>query len=679
MIPILFESTETAFTSNGLGRLSDATKCEVTEERNGQYELVLEYPVGSPMANELTAGRYIYATHDSAKTPQPFQIYSVESPLQGTMTVHAWHISYALNNIIVRPFTATSCAQAIAKLSTESMNSNPFTFWTDKQVSADFELQVPSSVRSVLGGSSGSLLDTYGKGEYEFDLFSVKLHLNRGSDRGVSIRYGKNLVSLEQELDASNVYVSAVPYWIDTEGNSVFYNGIVTRTGSEPGKAIPMDLSEDFEDQPTTAQLQAKCQSRLDASDSYTLKENLKIDFVQLWDTEEYKDIANLERISLCDTIHVIYTKRNIVASAKCIKVVYDALRERYVSMEIGEPRTSLAQQIDVDVVQPAISKLPNRTLMQSAIDRATELITGGFGGYIKFNYLGDGTPSEMLIMDASSEATATHIIRFNQNGIGFSTDGGTTYASAWTIDGAFNADFITTGSLIASLITTGLLQDATGKNYWNLDTGQFVTKQGTIGGFTIDSNGLAAPASVGDGALTFDPDGLKFTGPSTVDPRLQAVLFPGGMGINYYDTSINDWVEAISFNFYSLGGLNYGVITCDSKELLTMWPDDDRVNIQGNFTADKHVFTNLEVSSSLTQFIEIGANASYWSAIVTGFVQGEGAVLLGLQYSGSLSVKNLLTGANWSSSYISFSASGNDLTISSSVSGASQISIYAG
>lgn len=651
------------------------------------------------MANELTAGRYIYVTHDSTKTPQPFQIYSVESPLQGTMTVHAWHLSYALNNIIVRPFTATSCAQAIAKLSSESMNSNPFSFWTDKQVSADFELQVPSSVRSVLGGSSGSLLDVYGKGEYEFDLFAVKLHLNRGSDRGVSIRYGKNLVSLEQELDASNVYVSAVPYWIDTEGNSVFYNGVVTRTGSEPGKAIPMDLSEDFEDQPTTAQLQAKCQSKLDASDNYQLKENLKIDFVQLWDTEEYKDIANLERISLCDTIHVIYTRRNIVASAKCIKVVYDALRERYVSMEIGEPRTSLAQQIDVDVVQPAISKLPNKTLMQSAIDRATELITGGFGGYIKFNYLNDGTPSEMLIMDASSEATATHIIRFNQNGIGFSTDGGTTYASAWTIDGAFNADFITTGSLIASLITTGLLQDSTGKNYWNLDTGQFVTKQGQIGGFTIGDTELTNGNP--DGATTsgsrISPDGITYSNGSQWRTKMTYRY-----GMQVYDNGA--WVDGPGFGMTSPGtGSSYtgagAVIYADNLDVgayFQTFPAATRFGIdyynliQRNtriigtlsttgLNAEKHVYTDLQISSSTTRTITVGANVQYWSAVVTGFVQGEGAVLLGLQYSGSLSVKNLLTGANWSSSYISFSASGNDLTISSSVSGASQISIYAG
>lgn len=473
MTPILYASTETAFTSNGIGRLADARKCEVTEERNGQYELVLEYPVSGALMPDIVPGNYIYATHDNSGTPQAFQIYKVSEPLQGFVTVNAWHISYALNSIILKPFTAGSCAQAISKLSTESINTNPFTFWTDKAVTADFNLGVPRSVRAVLGGAEGSILDVYGKGEYEFDMFTVKLHLNRGADRGVQIRYGKNLASLDRELDASGVYVSAVPYWADMDGNTVYYDGIVTRTGSAPGRAVPMDLSGDFEDAPTSAELQQRCQAKLDASDAYEVNDNIKIDFVQLWQTEEYKSIASLERVYLCDTVHIIYTNRNIIASAKCIKVVYDSLRERYISMELGAPRTTLAQQIQEDVVSPAVAQVPSKSMMQSAIDKATELISGGFGGYIKFNYLSDGTPSEMLIMNAPTEGAATNIIRLNQNGLGFSTDSGATYRNAWTIDGNLNADFITTGTLGANIIKAGILSDAAGRNYWNMLTGE--------------------------------------------------------------------------------------------------------------------------------------------------------------------------------------------------------------
>ena len=498
MIPILFAANETTFTSNGIGRLADATRCEVTEERNGVYELVMEYPIKGKLFDEIACGRYIFATHDESKVPQAFQIYRVSVPLEGMVTINAWHISYALNTIIVEPFTAGSCTAAIAGVKTHSMNTNPFTFWTDKSVTADFETVVPMSARAILGGVQGSILDVYGTGEYEFDMYTVKLHLNRGQNRGVSIRYGKNLTKLDQVLDASNIYNACVPYWTNGE-TSVVSDVIITKTGETTGRTIAMDLSADFDEEPTLAQLKARAQVLIDNSDNYTLKENIKIDFVALWQTEEYKNFASLQRIYLCDTVNIFYEKAGINVTAQCIKVIYDSLRERYIGMELGEPTTSLIQEIQRQVVGDVLSQVPSKSQMQAAIDKATELIAGGFGGYIKFNYLSDGTPSEMLVMDSPSESTATNIIRLNQNGLGFSTDGGATYANAWTIDGNLNASFITTGVLDADLMTAGMIQDSSGENYWNLDTGQFVTKQGEIADFIIDQTSLRS-GTVGQG-----------------------------------------------------------------------------------------------------------------------------------------------------------------------------------
>ena len=591
MTPKLFPSNETDFTTEGLGRLADARRCEVTEERNGQYELVLEYPVGGPLIGSLLAGNFIFATHDNSGAPQAFQIYSTEEELDGWLTVRAWHISYLLNSIILKPFTATSCADAVSKLSTKSINTNPFTFWTDKAVTANFSLDVPKSVRAVLGGSEGSLLDTYGKGEYEFDMFTVKLHLNRGADRGVAIRYGKNLVSLDRELDASNVYNAVVPYWTDGE-TTVSLDHTVVRTGETQGRVIALDLSGDFDEAPTTTALENRAQARVDASSSYQLKENLKIDFVQLWQTTDYKDVANLERVSLCDTVHIIYTKRGITATAKCIKVVYDTLRERYVEMELGEPRTSLAQEIQDTVVQPALGTVPTKTMLKGSIDRATELISGGFGGYIKFKYLSNGTPSEMLIMDAATEATATNIIRLNQNGLGFSTDGGSTYANAWTIDGHLNASFIDTGILIASIIQTGILQDALGDNYWNLDTGEFNTQQGHIGDFTIAGGKLSSG----------DIDGTSQTG-SEISPTgiifNDAAYWRSHMMDRYaIEQKINGvWTEVVAF---ALGLVNNYPVA--------------RIDVDGGFAA-----LLGRIGNAITTIDSIGYNSAIYGNVQIG------------------------------------------------------------
>lgn len=458
MIPILFASSETAFTSNGLGRLAEATRCEVTEERNGPYELEMEYPITGKLIGSIQIGAYIYATHDEGKVPQAFQIYQISKPLEGFITINAWHISYLLNSIIVAPFTADSCADALAAISTNSLNTNAFTFWTDKSVSGDFNLRVPAAARSILGGTQGSILDTYGTGEYEFDMFQVKLYLHRGSNRGVSIRYGKNLTQLDRTLNGSNIYNSVVPYWTN-EDQTVCSDALVTKTGETPGRAVVLDMSSDFDEAPTVLELKAAAQSYIDASSSYEVQDNIKIDFVALWQTTEYASYANLQRIYLCDTVNVFYEKAGINATAKCIKVVYDTLRERYSSMELGEPQTSLAKQIEKDITENVMTNVPSISVVNSAIDRATELITGGYGGFIKYNYLSDGTPSEILIMDSADASTAVHVIRMNQNGIGFSSTGvDGPYTSAWTIDGNFVADFITTGNLNANLITTGTL-----------------------------------------------------------------------------------------------------------------------------------------------------------------------------------------------------------------------------
>lgn len=584
MTPILYAKTERFFTSNGLGRLAGCRRCEVAEERNGEYICQFEYPINGPLYDQIEEGGYIYTTHDESGKPQAFQIYRRSAPLEGFVTFDAWHISYQLNQVILKPFTAASCAAALAAMPANSINYNPWSFWTDKAVSAPFSVTTPKSVRSALGGSAGSILDVYGKGDFEFDMFNVRLYTNRGADRGASIRYGENLVSLDQQKDASNIYNAVIPYWTDNNGgNIVTVNYPVyanAQTLTEPLETnnyeiittetldpilisypelftIALDLSNEFEEQPTAAQLVAAAQAYIEASDNYELKENLTVDFVALWQTEEYKQYAALQRVYLCDTVHIFYEKLGINATAKVIKTVYDSLNERYSSIELGTPKTTLGQQITEQISGEFVKEYPTRSQMQAAIDRQTAMITGNNGGYHIQIMNEDGQPQEDLWMDTDDVNTAQNILRINRNGIGFSRTGiNGPYFSAWTIDGSFNADFITAGTLNAdrigansisvgkltgSISTNGWVIDldngtltigdlsadrikagtiaddlTTPKNYWNLTTGHFVTTQGTIGPFTIDSIGLSYDTSTG--ATHLDNVGFLKTAYGAVD-----------------------------------------------------------------------------------------------------------------------------------------------------------------
>lgn len=643
MIPILFDKNEVLFTSNGLGRLTECKTCFITEERNGEYIGYFEYPIDGRLYSQIQEGCYIYTTHDASEKPQAFQIYRRSAPLEGFVKFDVWHISYALNQTIVKPYTAATCAAALAAIPNNSIIGNPFTFWTDKSVAGSFSMKYPKSARAILGGSSGSILDKYGKGDYEFDMYSVKLYTNRGTDRGVSIRYGKNLVSLDQQKDASNLYNAVVPYWTSNDGDEVvaldypiYANApteesplethdyeVITTHDLDPimlRYAVlhtkPLDLSSYFDEKPTPEQLAEKAANIVQANDNYEVKENIAVDFVALWQTEEYKNVAALQKAYLCDTVHIVYTKLGINATAKVIKTTYDSLNERYTSIELGQAKTTLGQQISELVSGEIMSEVPTRAAMQAAIDRQTALLTGAAGGYHVQIMNAEGEPEEDLWMDTPDVNTAQNILRINRNGIGFSRTGiAGPYYSAWTIDGSFNADFITAGTIAAARIAsnsldvdklsgeitggdsdswvldltagtltigtiavnkiTGSLSNTAGwaidftngtltigeisankikagtiaddlttpKNYWNLTTGEFVTTQGTLGGFTIDSDGLTASSVVGE--MTITPSTILTKTLSLTKNRM-AAMSGGQLTLSTQDDNL-DWQSCLS------------------------------------------------------------------------------------------------------------------------------------
>lgn len=519
MIPILYNKDETRFITNGIGRLSDCTRAVVTEERNGVYELEFDVPITGAHFDEITLGRIVACTHDDRHDIQPFVVYQRSVPdLNGIVTFNAHHISYKLSDIVVNPFSAGSVASALQGIADHSINSNPFTFWTDKVTTGTFESDVPRTARNMLGGEENSILDVFGAGDYEFDRFTVKLHQNRGTDSDVEIRYSKNLVSLSQDLDDSSSYNAVVPYWANGEGDIVMlpermliysgserdiadltdHNLIILRTETdEPleaaytvADAAPMDLSDAFEEKPTVAQLRAKAIERLENSGLWLPNENLTVDFVQMWQTEEYKEYSALQRVSLCDTVSVYYPQVGIAkVKQKVIKTAYNVLLDRYDSIELGTPQTTLGQAVQAQIME----NVPTRSMMDAAIQYATDLIRGGYGGYVVMTPGPEGYPQEILIMDTPDTATAVNVWRFNQGGLGHSSNGynGPFSDIALTQDGRINASMITTGSMNANLIKAGIISDDSSVNYWDLTSGQFVTKQGTLGGFTIDSSGL--------------------------------------------------------------------------------------------------------------------------------------------------------------------------------------------
>lgn len=354
MIPILYEKNEIEFDSNGLGRLRDAVSVVVVEERNGIFECDFEYPIDGAHFEDIQLGRIIAVEHDETNDVQPFDIVSYSRPIDGVVSFHAVHISYRQSKITTAGTNINSLADAFTML-TNANPENPFSYWTDKTSTGYMAAAdgTPYSVKQLLGGMEGSILDAYG-GEYEWDRFIVRLWNKRGQDRSLTIRYGVNMIDYTEETDYSESCNAVVPYWkgTDAAGNNVVVAGdmVVSPNSSysERTECLPIDFTDKFETQPTKAQLESLAATYIAGHQTYLPAQTVKVDFVRLADSEEYQKFAKLQECKLCDTIRVVFPSYKQTGYFKIVKTEYNVLLERYTKMELGTLSTSLAEALGV-------------------------------------------------------------------------------------------------------------------------------------------------------------------------------------------------------------------------------------------------------------------------------------------------------------------------------------------
>lgn len=387
MRPILYEKDETAFDSNGLGRLGDCISCIVTEERNGIYECDFEYPITGMNYDLIKIGRIIGVSHDAvakmkpmrsrgmledegkavitdekgvaltaARTAligeydiQPFDIVSFTRPIDGVVTFHCVHISYRQSYLTATGSNVNSITDAFSLLASAEPD-NPFTYQTDMASLGYMSAAdgVPKTVRSLLGGIEGSILDTYG-GEYEWDRFNVILHSARGTTRAFSIRYGVNMLDYNEEFDCSGTYMSCVPYWTNGTDTVVGdrqdgYSSTITGRG----ECVPLDVSALFESQPTKAEVEAMGLSVMSDKNPSLPTQTIHVECVRLQDLGQ-EGLENLFQCGLCDTITVVFPDYDTTGQFKIVKTEWNVLQDRYESMELGDLSVTLAEALGIN------------------------------------------------------------------------------------------------------------------------------------------------------------------------------------------------------------------------------------------------------------------------------------------------------------------------------------------
>lgn len=468
MIPILYDPSETAFKTNGLGILTDAIDVTVEEVLNGIFELEMQYPVKGIHFSEIIRRSIILAQPNPMTDPQPFRVYRITKPLNGIVRIYARHIAYDLQGIPVSPFSASGAALALHSLKSFAVTDCPFDFITDKSPAGTLTVSVPTSIWSLLGGQQGSVLDVFG-GEYQFDRYTVNLLTRRGMDRGVSIRYGKNLTSFEQDENCANCCTGIYPYWTDTEGNLVTLPERIVHAQGNYGyvKIIPIDFSNDWDTAPTEEQIRSRAERYITDNEIGIPDVSWTVEFVALEQTEEYKGMALLERVLLGDTVHVEFPEMGVSASARAVAVKYKPLLERYEKITLGRVKSNLAETIVKQ--KQEIEKKPNMDALERAASIAAKAILGAKGGSVQIlDTDGDGKDDTIYIADNADPALAQKVWRWNYEGWAASKTGyNGTFTMAATLEAGLLADFIT-----AAHLTAGTIRSRDGTLFIDLDNG---------------------------------------------------------------------------------------------------------------------------------------------------------------------------------------------------------------
>ena len=358
MRPILYNANETAFETYGLGEI-DATKAQVTRERNGNYTLYIEYPASGPLAGTFKNDMRIKSDAGLRTKNQTFFISRISKDSTGILKIYAKHISHLTEKMAIRNNTnATGTAQAaLAIWALNALGGIRFDTWSDIDLTSKTSWNIADfkTARDALGGVKGSILDVWG-GEYEFDNTVIRLHKQLGRKSPTVLEYGRNILRAEDDQDIEGAYTSVYPYATYTPENQGTGEGGATSqqvTVELPEKYVDgpyiglynerrvliVDFSSNFKDKevPTIDKLRRLAKEYAINNRLGLPKINTKIEYVDLSKTLDYKLTQILEEAELCDIVPVYYPQIGLTSEdAKLTTIVYDVLLEQNDSVEVG-------------------------------------------------------------------------------------------------------------------------------------------------------------------------------------------------------------------------------------------------------------------------------------------------------------------------------------------------------
>ena len=451
----IYDKNETDFTHNGIGILKDVISCTCKEELNGKYELEFEYQVGGAFYDYIVEENIVKApVGNPSGDDQLFRIKLISRQLK-KIKVYAVHIFYDLADNFLADVAPTNKGgnAAIQWMLERTDFPNDFIGSSDIQTIASARYVRRNFVEALIG-SDNAFVNTWG-GELYRNNKTFAMNINKGVDRGVQIRYRKNMKEINWDIDITGIVTRIYPvgfdgltipeHYIDSPLINNYIHPIIKKLEFTD---IKIDEDNGITEAIAQQQLRVAVQDKYNKGIDKPLI-NIEIDFLELSKTDEYKALyQSMERIYLGDFVTAVVPHLNLNEKLKVVSATYDVLAQKYIEFELSNNLNK--KKNFINNTNELIKKLEqvDTTILDTAKNSATNQIINAMGGNVY------KTRNELFIMDSEDPSTARKVWRWNINGLGYSSTGiSGPYGIAMTADGQIVADFITTGRLNANLI----------------------------------------------------------------------------------------------------------------------------------------------------------------------------------------------------------------------------------
>lgn len=388
MTPILYNSDEIDFTSNGLGKLTELYSVDIQEQRNGLLTFTGLYPVTGQHYGDISEGRIILAKPSPLDDNHAFRIVNTQLDIAGhSLQIEADSITYDLTHNIVKSVTMKGTGStAMNQLQEAIVNPSIFTLYSDITTSSTSTLNYVNPMEAI-AGTQGSFLQYWG-GEMKRENRRVAMLNRRGRDNVATFRLGKNISWLRYTVDTSNLVTQVIPTVNLTEGNTTRYLEGATVSSKRVGNyPIKYTQSVDVTDKITIndGDTDKAIIDRINAyaGNWFAQSENtnkdlpdvtIEVDVLSLQDSADYADkFAKLETIGLTDTVTVYVPEYGVNVTAIVNELHYDPIGERVTSLVVGTAKVSFS-----DANQNALSDLQNKVIQVQ--EQATQAVVSANG-----------------------------------------------------------------------------------------------------------------------------------------------------------------------------------------------------------------------------------------------------------------------------------------------------------